>query len=819
MDVTGQCVGIPLNTPEDSEQTKLENKQAEDDPVPVTLALRLKPFCDKSDGKNNTNLNRCFFPETRSNLPNDGQIDGNCMNYISYRPRNSTAGHAGDSREEILPIAAGLQGPNTWKFENGTVFSEISSQEHIFLTSLEQFIEVVLDGYDLTIIAYGPSGSGKSYTLFGPDNALGLPNSENEFGLLQRFVRSLFHRAEKIEESRKPNIIFSVSSIDVDDNGVRDLLADTHGKIDLVDCANPCGGTKVEMVGVTEIECGSIDEVLCSFENGRVIQNPSSNTTTIENPKSHNIFSINVIQTFQAIGPFVEKIVKQSTVRFVEIASPTTASTDTLRGTRNPSFRPEFLGSGHNVKLGNLALGNVVSALGDPRRNVSYEVRQELYQYSLITRILQDALGGGSLTLAICCIYSTECEVEESINTLNFAKQLSNINCHPILRSNKVDADNADAEIAFIHENGANIESNGCYQTNEDLLQKDLRSVSANINVGHMPNLRYCSDPPHLGSSIPTKSLAESTLPFIETSTQNVNDELNNSCHNHSVNFPLHPVSLIDGDERSIYSANNILNAPHVITDPSMVLQEVARKSYKESLNRKMTELQGLQAQHHQLMFLKQQYLSTLNNFPGHAHAAINSVGQHDMSIIDSQTKLLEAQITIIQSKIQQLQLLFQQTEMKSPSSTFIQANDSTFKKSEILVPPEAVNANLTDPLLSPLSPNNNHTHSAHPISPYSQVHPYTRQFQEQPKYLKNPYTHSNTPSHANGYNLQHMVNNQRFTSDIASNGNIRGVEFQTIEPSQRLSPFLPITQRSTPQDVSPLSHKQSPVSVQMYLQ
>ena len=108
MDVTGQCVGIPLNTPDDSEQTKLENKQAEDDPVPVTLALRLKPFCDKSDGKNNTNLNRCFFPETSSNLPNDGQIDGNCMNCIFYRPRNSTAGHADDSRAEVSSIAAGL---------------------------------------------------------------------------------------------------------------------------------------------------------------------------------------------------------------------------------------------------------------------------------------------------------------------------------------------------------------------------------------------------------------------------------------------------------------------------------------------------------------------------------------------------------------------------------------------------------------------------------------------------------------------------------------------------------------------------------------
>ena len=156
--------------------------------------------------------------------------------------------------------------------------------------------------------------------------------------------------------------------------------------------------------------------------------------------KSHQIFSINLTQTFQAIGPFVDKIVKQSTVRFVEIASNMHDGRQFSDGYEStPSefdssmLPPGVSTSGNNVKLGNLALANIVSALGDPRRNVTYEVRQELYQYSIITRILQDALGGSSLTVAICSLSASESQVEESKNTLTFAKQLSKFRWLPVL--------------------------------------------------------------------------------------------------------------------------------------------------------------------------------------------------------------------------------------------------------------------------------------------------------------------------------------------------------------------------------------------------
>ena len=61
---------------------------------------------------------------------------------------------------------------------------------------------LVADGYDLTVLAYGQSGSGKTHSLFGPGQtghqagfSLDPTVGEAQLGLLPRFVRSLYNQA------------------------------------------------------------------------------------------------------------------------------------------------------------------------------------------------------------------------------------------------------------------------------------------------------------------------------------------------------------------------------------------------------------------------------------------------------------------------------------------------------------------------------------------------------------------------------------------------------------------------------------------------
>lgn len=78
---------------------------------------------------------------------------------------------------------------------------------------------------------------------------------------------------------------------------------------------------------------------------------------------------------------------------------------------------------GISINSGLLALGNVISALGDESRRVSHIP----YRDSKLTRLLQDSLGGNSQTLMIACASPAQYNLPETLNTLKYANRARNI--------------------------------------------------------------------------------------------------------------------------------------------------------------------------------------------------------------------------------------------------------------------------------------------------------------------------------------------------------------------------------------------------------
>jgi hypothetical protein len=70
-----------------------------------------------------------------------------------------------------------------------------------------------------------------------------------------------------------------------------------------------------------------------------------------------------------------------------------------------------------------LALGNVISALGDEHRKGSHVP----YRDSKLTRLLQDSLGGNSQTLMLACVSPADANFMETLNTLKYANRARNI--------------------------------------------------------------------------------------------------------------------------------------------------------------------------------------------------------------------------------------------------------------------------------------------------------------------------------------------------------------------------------------------------------
>ena len=84
---------------------------------------------------------------------------------------------------------------------------------------------------------------------------------------------------------------------------------------------------------------------------------------------------------------------------------------------------------GVSINLGLLALGNVISALGDdsgPKQHIPY-------RDSKLTRLLQDSLGGNAHTLMIACVSPADDNIDETISTLRYADRARKIKNKPIV--------------------------------------------------------------------------------------------------------------------------------------------------------------------------------------------------------------------------------------------------------------------------------------------------------------------------------------------------------------------------------------------------
>lgn len=84
---------------------------------------------------------------------------------------------------------------------------------------------------------------------------------------------------------------------------------------------------------------------------------------------------------------------------------------------------------GVKINQGLLALGNVISALGGGSGQTGGYIS---YRDSKLTRLLQDSLGGNSVTLMIACVSPADYNIEETLSTLRYADRAKKIKNKPV---------------------------------------------------------------------------------------------------------------------------------------------------------------------------------------------------------------------------------------------------------------------------------------------------------------------------------------------------------------------------------------------------
>ncbi|XP_026176064.1 kinesin-like protein kif7 [Mastacembelus armatus] len=290
------------------------------------------------------------------------------------------------------------------------LFEETCCQEEVYSLSVQPLIDAFFQGFNATVFAYGQTGSGKTYTI-GEANICSFRDEEQ--GIIPRAVADVF---KLLDENDLTDFSVRVSYLEVYKEEFKDLLEVETASKDIhirEDKGN------IVLCGIKECEVEGLDEVLSLLESGNTARHTGATQMNPNSSRSHTIFTVYMDKrrgsSRYGTTTSTESQMLSSKFHFVDLAG-----SERILRTGNTGER---LKESIQINSGLLALGNVIGALGDPKRKGSHIP----YRDSKITRILKDSLGGNSKTLMIACVSPSSSDFDESLNTLNYATRARNI--------------------------------------------------------------------------------------------------------------------------------------------------------------------------------------------------------------------------------------------------------------------------------------------------------------------------------------------------------------------------------------------------------
>ena len=281
-----------------------------------------------------------------------------------------------------------------------SVLNQQYTQKQVFYLCGLPMIMACLDGYNATIFAYGQSGSGKTYTMMGPENNV---KSADDFGLVPRCIIYLFQKLdERLSQNggKLQDYIVNIELLQIYKSQLLDLL-NPKSKKKLVIKTN-FSTDSVFVQNLRSVQIQTVEEafkLLTNAQQNRIVAGHSLNEVS---SRSHMLITMTVIQRS------IDGTLKTSKLNFGDLAG----SEDLTKALgRNPD--PER-------KKEAIAINQSLSALTTA---VSYLSRGQKpgFRDSPLTHILKDSLGGNSKTIMLVTVSPHIYNRTETIRTLRFA--------------------------------------------------------------------------------------------------------------------------------------------------------------------------------------------------------------------------------------------------------------------------------------------------------------------------------------------------------------------------------------------------------------
>ncbi|KAI9596415.1 P-loop containing nucleoside triphosphate hydrolase protein [Syncephalis fuscata] len=200
---------------------------------------------------------------------------------------------------EVLSLSPNLPRvtvvPYQRHFTYDHIFGPDTSQQDVFNDCVSRLMDKFLDGYNATILAYGQTSSGKTFTM-GTGLGEGYADSENTRGIVPRAAAFLFNYLHKMPSNAFKYQV-QVSFLEIYNEDLIDLLSITSrdGPRNTVTIREDTRGNII-WTGIRERRVNSMEELLDCLESGSALRQTGSTDMNEASSRSHAIFSVSLKQ-------------------------------------------------------------------------------------------------------------------------------------------------------------------------------------------------------------------------------------------------------------------------------------------------------------------------------------------------------------------------------------------------------------------------------------------------------------------------------------------------------------------------------------------
>lgn len=377
------------------------------------------------------------------------------------------------------------------RFKVDQVYGPGADQALLFESVAQPLFTDFIQGANVTILAYGQTGLGKTHTMCGDMTGDGA-------GIIPRVLSRLF-------TSINSDYSVKMSCLELYNEELRDLMDDdlglssTRAKLRLVPDSGR-GDTSVPKVqNLCELSLDNAEMALKVVDRCLGKRRVGATKLNDQSSRSHSILSLILYREIPAVAGAPQ--FRISRMNLVDLAGSEDINKS---GAVNERAREAGL-----INQSLLALGKVINCLSEGK-----DPKHVPYRESKLTRLLQGLLGGKTKTALIATVSPAKLNASETLSTLNYASKAKNIRNLP--------QSIQDSETILKKVLVGELASQISRLTRDMLASKDKEE---SVKISRQNYLEYTSNVAHLQTHLEEK---DTRLLTLEAAIESKNSEIEN---------------------------------------------------------------------------------------------------------------------------------------------------------------------------------------------------------------------------------------------------------------------------------------------------